>query len=49
MDSATTDCVITFPTSCFAIEIIGIPDVNGCLVGGASLKAHQFNDICQSY
>ena len=30
-------------------EIIGIPNVDGCLVGGASLKGGTFCDICLAY
>lgn len=32
-----------------AVELMGVPNVNGALVGGASLKAQDFNGILDAY
>jgi triosephosphate isomerase len=32
-----------------AIELLSVPDVDGALVGGASLKATDFLAICETY
>lgn len=32
-----------------AVELMGVPNVNGALVGGASLKAKDFNEILDAY
>ena len=31
------------------IELLGLPNVDGALVGGASLKAHDFLAIAAAY
>ncbi|MGE3919936.1 MAG: triose-phosphate isomerase, partial [Gammaproteobacteria bacterium] len=30
-----------------AADLIAMPDIDGFLVGGASIKAHEFLEICQ--
>ncbi len=49
--SAADSCRILYGGSVTgdnAAEVLAQPDVDGCLVGGASLKAEQFLEICRA-
>ncbi|HSX20079.1 MAG TPA: triose-phosphate isomerase [Gammaproteobacteria bacterium] len=35
-------------TSANAVQLLQQPDIDGCLVGGASLKAQEFSEICHT-
>ena len=51
-DEAADGCRILYGGSVKAANVAGImaqPDVDGCLVGGASLEADEFGGICRFY
>jgi triosephosphate isomerase (TIM) len=51
-DAAADGCRILYGGSVKAANVAGImaqPDVDGCLVGGASLQADEFGGICRFY
>jgi triosephosphate isomerase (TIM) len=51
-EKAAADMTILYGGSCNAAnaaELFGCPDVDGGLVGGASLKADEFSRICTSF
>ena len=51
-DEAADGCRILYGGSVKAANIAGImakPDVDGALVGGASLQAEEFGGICRFY